>query len=101
ILRDLDVLGEAARHAEVRCNFSIGTLDQDVWKLTEPGTPHPRQRVEAVRRLNDAGIPCGVLVAPVLPGLSDGDEQVEEVVTACGQPAPAGCPGPRQLGLGF
>jgi DNA repair photolyase len=83
ILRDLDVLGEAARHAEVRCNFSIGTLDEDVWKLTEPGTPHPRRRVEAVRRLNDAGIPCGVLVAPVLPGLSDGDEQLEEVVTAC------------------
>jgi DNA repair photolyase len=83
ILRDLDVLTEAARHADVRCNFSIGTLDEEVWKLTEPGTPHPRRRVEAVRRLNEAGIPCGVLVAPVLPGLSDGDEQLEEVVSAC------------------
>jgi DNA repair photolyase len=83
ILRDLPLLVEAARRTDVRINFSIGTLDETTWKLTEPGTPHPRQRVEAVRRINDAGIPCGVLVAPVLPGLSDRPEQVEEVVRAC------------------
>jgi hypothetical protein len=69
ILRDLDRLVAAARRGEVRCNFSIGTLDPDVWKTTEPGTPHPRQRVEAIRRLNDAGIPTGVLIAPIIPGL--------------------------------
>jgi DNA repair photolyase len=83
ILRDLDRLVAAARRAEVRCNFSIGTLDPDVWKATEPGTPHPRQRVEAVRKLNDAGIPTGVLIAPIIPGLSDGPAQLEEVTAAC------------------
>src|SRR5437764_13168911 len=83
ILRDLDVLNEAAQRADVRANLSIGTLDEDVWKISEPGTPHPRQRVEAVRKLNDAGIPTGVLVAPVLPGLSDRPEQLREVVKAC------------------
>lgn len=83
ILRDLDLLAGAAQRASVAANFSIGTLDEDVWKLTEPGTPHPRQRVEAVARLNEAGIPCGVLVAPILPGLSDGDGQIDEVVGAC------------------
>jgi len=83
ILRDLDVLGGAARRTTVRANFSIGTLDRDVWRLTEPGTPPPDKRIEAVRRLNEAGIPCGVLIAPVLPGLSDGTEDLRAVVEAC------------------
>jgi DNA repair photolyase len=83
ILRDLELLVEAARRTEVRVNLSIGTLDEDVWRLTEPGTPPPRQRVEAVRRLNQAGVSCGVLIAPVLPGLSDGDDQLAAVVDAC------------------
>ena len=83
ILRDLPVLLEAARRTEVRANFSIGTLDEETWRATEPGTPHPRRRVEAVRRLNEAGIPCGVLVAPVIPGMSDRPDQIEEVVRAC------------------
>ena len=68
ILRDLDVLTEAAKRTDVRANFSIGTLDEAVWRTSEPGTPHPRKRVEAVAKLNEAGIPCGVLVAPILPG---------------------------------
>jgi len=83
ILRDLDLLAEAARRTDVRANFSIGTLDEDVWRMTEPGTPHPRRRVDAVAKLNEAGVPCGVLVAPILPGLSDGSDQLEEVVKAC------------------
>jgi DNA repair photolyase len=83
VLRDLDLLAEAARVTDVRANFSIGTLDEEVWRLTEPGTPHPLRRVEAVARLNQAGVPCGVLVAPVLPGLSDGPDQLEAVVKAC------------------
>ena len=83
VLRDLDVLTAAAERTSVRLNLSIGTLDREVWKLTEPGTPPPDKRVEAVRRLNEAGIPCGVLVAPVLPGLSDGTDQLREVVEAC------------------
>ena len=83
ILRDLDVLREAAGRTSVRANLSIATLDESVWRSTEPGTPHPRQRVAAVARLNQAGIPCGVLVAPVLPGLSDTPEQLQAVVEAC------------------
>src|SRR5438874_2580507 len=83
ILRDLDVLTAAAMKTDVRANLSIGTLDEEVWRTTEPGTPHPKRRVEAVARLNEAGIPCGVLVAPVLPGLSDRPEQLREVVRAC------------------
>jgi len=83
VLRDLDVLTAAAARTSVRLNFSIGTLDRGVWRLTEPGTPPPDRRVEAVRRLNEAGIPCGVLIAPILPGLSDGDDQLREVVEAC------------------
>jgi len=83
ILRDIDLLVEAARRTTVGVNLSIGTLDERAWRSSEPGTPPPRQRVETLRRLVDAGIECGVLVAPVLPGISDAPEQLEEVVTAC------------------
>jgi DNA repair photolyase len=83
ILRDIDLLAEAAQYAPVRCNLSIGTLDEEVWRISEPGTPPPQRRIETVRRLVDAGIECGVLIAPVLPGMSDAPEQLEEVVTAC------------------
>ena len=64
-------------------SLSIGTLDEAVWRATEPGAPHPRRRVDAVRALSEAGIRTGVLVAPVLPGVSDSDEQLRETVTAC------------------
>lgn len=83
VLRDLDRLVDASRRTHVELCFSIGTLDEDAWRATEPGTPHPRKRVEAVARLNESGIPCGVLVAPILPGLSDRREQLEGVVRAC------------------
>ncbi|MEY2459106.1 MAG: hypothetical protein QOG30_936, partial [Acidimicrobiaceae bacterium] len=83
VLRDLDLLVEASKRSDVRVNFSIGTLDETVWRATEPGTPHPRQRVKAVAALNEAGVRCGVLMAPILPGLSDEPEQLAEVVRAC------------------
>jgi DNA repair photolyase len=83
VLRDIDRLVEASRRTSVELCFSIGTLDDEVWRATEPGTPHPRKRVEAVARLNDAGIPCGVLVAPILPGLSGRRQQLDDVVRAC------------------
>ncbi len=83
VLRDVALLAQAAQRTSVRVNLSIGTLDEDVWRATEPGTPHPLRRVRAVEQLNAAGIPCGVLVAPVLPGLSDAPEQLEAVTKAC------------------
>jgi DNA repair photolyase len=83
VLRDLELLTRAAERTSVRVNLSIGTLDEDVWRATEPGTPHPRRRVRAVEQLNAAGIECGVLVAPVLPGLSDRPDQLDDVVGAC------------------
>jgi DNA repair photolyase len=82
IVRDLDVLAEAARRADVSVTFSIPTLDEDVWRKTEPSTAHPRQRLRAVRRLVDAGIKAGVGMAPILPGISDHPEQLAEVVKA-------------------
>jgi DNA repair photolyase len=82
ILRDLDLLKDAARRADVSTAFSVGTLDEDAWRKSEPGTPHPRKRIEAVARLNDAGIPCGVMVAPILPGITDSPEQIKQVVHA-------------------
>ena len=82
VLRDLELLAEAAKRTDVRVNLSIGTLDEEVWRTTEPGTPKPNQRMRAVEALNTAGIPCGVLIAPVLPGLSDRPDQLEAVATA-------------------
>jgi DNA repair photolyase len=83
VLRDLDLLRAAAERTEVGLNLSIGTLDNDVWRLLEPGTPPPAGRLEAVRRLNEAGVSCGVLIAPVVPGFSDDDAQLEEIARAC------------------
>jgi DNA repair photolyase len=83
VLRDLDLLSYAASRTDVRCNLSIGTLNEEVWKATEPKTPHPRRRVEAVRRLNEAGIPTGVLAAPIIPGWSDDPAELAELTEAC------------------
>jgi DNA repair photolyase len=80
IVRDVDVLAEAARHASVSVTFSIPTLDDDIWRKTEPGTAHPRQRLRALRELVEAGIKANVGMAPILPGISDRPEQLEEVV---------------------
>ena len=82
IVRDVDVLVEAARRASVSVTFSIPTLDEDVWRRTEPSTAHPRQRLRAVARLVEAGIKTGVGMAPVLPGISDRQSQLAEVVRA-------------------
>jgi DNA repair photolyase len=82
IVRDIDVLQEAAKRADVSVNFSIPTLDERVWQTTEPGTAHPRQRLRALKQLIDAGIKAGVGMAPILPGLSDKPEQLAEVVRA-------------------
>ena len=62
-------------------------MNEAVWKRTEPGTPHPRKRLEALQELAAAGIPTGIMLAPILPGLSDSRESLEEVIktaVACG-----------------
>ena len=82
ILRDLDLLVEASRVADVAAAFSIGTLDEAAWKASEPGTPHPRKRIDAVAALNEAGIPTGVLMAPILPGITDHPDQLRAVASA-------------------
>lgn len=81
-LRDRDVMVEAALRAAMSISFSVPTLDDDVWRRTEPGTAHPRQRLKVLRQLADAGINAGLSIAPVLPGLSDRPEQIETVVRA-------------------
>jgi DNA repair photolyase len=82
IVRDLDVLVEAARRASVSVTFSIPTLDDDVWRKTEPSTAHPRQRLRALKTLVDAGVKTGVGMAPILPGISDHPAQLRAVVQA-------------------
>jgi DNA repair photolyase len=82
IVRDLGVLQEAAARAEVSVNFSIPTLDREVWRKTEPGTAPPRQRLRALKTLVDAGVRAGVGMAPILPGISDRPEQLAEVIRA-------------------
>jgi DNA repair photolyase len=79
-LRDLDLYLELAEVADVSVNFSVPTLEEKAWRETEPHTPHPRKRLEAVARFNEAGIPSGVLVAPLMPGINDDPEQLEEIV---------------------
>ena len=80
IVRDLDVLQEASRRADVGVTFSVPTLDERAWRLTEPGTAPPRQRLRVLQRLVDAGINASVGMAPILPGISDKPELMREVV---------------------
>ncbi|HEX2159700.1 MAG TPA: radical SAM protein [Actinomycetes bacterium] len=82
LLRDLDLFVELAETAGFSANLSIGTLDEEVWRRSEPGTPHPKARMAAVKQLVAAGIPCGILMAPILPGISDSPEQLRAVVRA-------------------
>jgi DNA repair photolyase len=82
IVRDVDVLTRLARRAQLTVNFSIPTLDDEIWRRTEPGTAHPRQRLRAIERLAAAGVRVGVGMAPILPGLSDRPELLEAVVRA-------------------
>jgi DNA repair photolyase len=82
IVRDVDVLGEAARRAGASITFSIPTLDPEVWRRTEPGTAPPRQRLRALTTLVEGGLDVGVGMAPILPGISDSAESMTAVVRA-------------------
>jgi DNA repair photolyase len=82
ILRDLDLLSELARDGGATVNFTITTLDPTLRRLIEPGTPPPAQRLMVMRRLADAGVPCSVYLAPILPGLTDAEDAIASVVAA-------------------
>jgi DNA repair photolyase len=82
VVRDADVIEALTRVADVSVNFSISTLDEDVWKRIEPQTARPQKRLEAMRFLSDRGVRCGVMIAPVLPGLTDDARSLEDVVEA-------------------
>jgi DNA repair photolyase len=82
IVRDVDVLVAAAQRAAVHVTFSIPTIDVDAWRKTEPGTAPPLQRLRAVTTLVEAGIDVGVGMAPILPGITDKPELLEDVVRA-------------------
>jgi len=82
ILRDLDLLVEAAQVTDVGIAFSVGFVDESLWRLVEPGTPSPRRRLDAVRAFAEAGFSVGVLMAPILPFLTDDDESIDQTVAA-------------------
>ena len=82
IVRDIDVLAEASRRASVSVTFSVPTIDEEVWRKTEPSTAHPRQRLRALSKLVDHGVDARVGMAPILPGISDHPEQLRAVVRA-------------------
>lgn len=82
VLRDLDLLRAAAEVVDVGTNVSVGSLDPDLWRAVEPGTPSPARRLDVCARLNEAGIPCGVLMAPVLPFLTDSPARLEATIRA-------------------
>ncbi|MFG1937162.1 intein-containing Rv2578c family radical SAM protein [Micromonospora tulbaghiae] len=82
LLRDLPLLRQAAEVTRVGLSYSVGFVDEVLWRAAEPGTPSPRRRLDAVRRLTDAGFSVGVLMAPILPGLSDDEESIDATVAA-------------------
>src|SRR5258708_16122479 len=88
LFRSLDV----ARHTEISAALSVPTIDEKAWRATEPHTPNPRARLEAVAELNRAGIPTGVLVAPLMPGINDSPEHVADILRLAPQPPPTHIP---------
>jgi DNA repair photolyase len=82
VLRDVDLLKQIAEVTQVSACLSVPTLEEKAWRATEPHTPHPRARLEALAELNRQGIPTGILIAPLMPGINDDPAQVAEIVEA-------------------
>ena len=80
LLRDVELMREVAARTEISACLSVPTLDEKAWRASEPHTPHPRARLEAVGELNRAGIPTGILIAPLMPGINDAPGQVERII---------------------
>ena len=82
IVRDKDILQDLSARTTCRVHISIPTVDEDAWEKLEPGVAHPSQRLRAVRELVDAGIDCGVLMAPIVPGFSTQPAKIERTIKA-------------------
>ena len=82
VVRDLDLLVELSRRAACTVHVSVPTVDEDAWRILEPGTAHPLQRLRAVRVLADAGVQAGVLMAPIVPGLTSQPAKIERTIKA-------------------
>ncbi|HEX3750521.1 MAG TPA: intein-containing Rv2578c family radical SAM protein, partial [Streptosporangiaceae bacterium] len=80
ILRDLDLLTEAAQVTDVGLNVSAGFVDKTLWRTLEPGTPSPERRLDTCAALTKAGLSCGVLMGPIVPFLADSPEQLDAAV---------------------
>src|SRR3954467_10112212 len=94
LLRDLALIREIRdRGIPIAANLSVPTLDEKAWRASEPHTPNPRARLEAVRELNRAGIPSGILIAPLMPGINDAPEQVERILELAAENGATGVSG--------
>jgi DNA repair photolyase len=93
LLRDLDLMQEIAQVTDIHANLSVPTIDERAWRASEPHTPSPKARLEAVAELNRAGIPTGILVAPLMPGINDDPSQVERILQAAADAGATGVGG--------
>src|SRR5437870_7448022 len=81
VTRDIDLLGELAQFSAAAVNISVASLDETLQRLLEPRTSPPRARLEAITMLRNAGVPVGVMVAPIIPGLTD--HEMPKILEAC------------------
>jgi DNA repair photolyase len=85
LLRDLELMKQIAARTDFSAALSVPTLDEKAWRATEPHTPSPRARLEAVAELTRAGIRTGVLIAPLMPGINDAPEQIAPILELAGE----------------
>jgi len=93
LLRDIELFKQIRERTEFSANLSVPTLDEKAWRASEPHTPHPRRRLEAVGELNRNGIPTGILIAPLMPGINDDPRQVERILEIAGEMGAVGVTG--------
>ena len=82
LTRDIDLMLQIAERTRFTAYLSVPTIDERAWRESEPRTPSPRARLQALQQLADAGLDVGVVIAPLLPGINDSPEQIEEIVAA-------------------
>lgn len=85
VLSDLPVFERMNRARQTRVNLSVPTVDEQAWRATEPHTPNPKARLEAVAELKRRGISSGILIAPIMPGINDRPEQIEPILAAASE----------------